>query len=134
MKNKISDKQISDKQISDKQISDKQKARQIILTSFLFIFSAVFPEESNLHFPKNLFCFSEESILKISEESNLQTFSAGIYSASSDFFLRIARLRFGFSSAAGVSSLTPANSGSIRIRPQYSQGIIFLCILMSNWR
>ena len=56
------------------------------------------------------------------------------YSPSSAFFLRIARLRFGFSSVAGVTTLTPANSGSMRIRPQYSQGIIFLCILMSNWR
>ena len=61
MKNKISDKQISDKQISDKQISDKQKARQIILTSFLFIFSAVFSEGSNLYIPKNLISHSKES-------------------------------------------------------------------------
>ena len=43
-------------------------------------------------------------------------------------------LRFGFSSVFGVSIFTPANSGSMRIRPQYSQGIIFLCILISSWR
>ena len=29
----------------------------------------------------------------------------------------------------GAVTPTPANSGSMRIRPQYSQGMIFLCIL-----
>ena len=56
------------------------------------------------------------------------------YSASSAFLRREMRLRFGFSSVFGVSIFTPANSGSMRIRPQYSQGMIFLCILISNWR
>ena len=93
---------------------------------FIYLFRSFFSEGSNLHIPKNIISHSEGSIL--------QRFSAGIYSASSDFFLRIVRLRFGFSSATGLSILTPANSGSMRIRPQYSQGIIFLCILMSYWR
>ena len=58
---------------------------------------------------------------------------SSIFSSASFFVvrLRIARLRFGFSST-GVSGLTPANSGSINMRPQYSQTIIFLCILISN--
>ena len=47
--------------------------------------------------------------------------------------LRIARLRVVFfSSVTTLSIFTPANSGSIMIRPQYSQTIIFLCILMSS--
>lgn len=53
--------------------------------------------------------------------------------ASSAFLVRrvVRVLRFGFSSS-GVSTFTPANSGSMRIRPQYSQTMIFLCILMSS--
>ena len=42
------------------------------------------------------------------------------------------RRRFGFSSTALLSISTPANSGSIMIRPQYSHTIIFLRIRISN--
>ena len=53
----------------------------------------------------------------------------------SPFERRIIRLplRFGFSSF-GASGFTPASSGSMRIRPQYSQTIIFLRIRTSSWR
>ena len=51
-----------------------------------------------------------------------------------DADLRIARLRPLFFSSEPVilSILTPASSGSIMIRPQYSHTMIFLCILMSS--
>ena len=57
--------------------------------------------------------------------------------ASSTFFeeavLRMERLRaFFFSSIPILSSFTPASSGSIMIRPQYSHTMIFLCILISS--
>lgn len=42
------------------------------------------------------------------------------------------RRRFGFSSTALLSISTPANSGSIMIRPQYSHTIIFLRMRISN--
>lgn len=42
------------------------------------------------------------------------------------------RRRLGFSSVAGLSTFTPASSGSIIIRPQYSHTIIFLRIRTSN--
>ena len=51
--------------------------------------------------------------------------------SSSPFFLRVVLRFFGFSSA-GLSTFTPASSGSIRIRPQYSQTMIFLCIFTSS--
>ena len=51
--------------------------------------------------------------------------------SSSSFFLRVVLRFFGFSSA-GLSTFTPASSGSIRIRPQYSQTMIFLCIFTSS--
>ena len=63
--------------ISDKQISDKQKARQIILTSFLFIFSAVFSEGSNLYIPKNLISHSEESNLHFPKNLICRRFQLG---------------------------------------------------------
>ena len=50
----------------------------------------------------------------------------------SSVFLRVARRRFGFSSATLFNFSTPANSGSIMMRPQYSQTIIFLRIRISN--
>ena len=53
------------------------------------------------------------------------------FPSSSSFFLRVVLRFFGFSSA-GLSTFTPANSGSIRIRPQYSQTMIFLCIFTSS--
>lgn len=53
--------------------------------------------------------------------------------ASSAFLVRrvVRVLRLGFSSSA-TSIFTPANSGSMRIRPQYSHTMIFLCILISS--
>ena len=51
--------------------------------------------------------------------------------SSSSFFLRVVLRFFGFSSV-GLSTFTPASSGSIRIRPQYSQTMIFLCIFTSS--
>ena len=54
------------------------------------------------------------------------------YSAASSPFLRMARLRVFFSGACTVVSFTPANSGSIMMRPQYSHTMIFLRILMSS--
>ena len=56
-----------------------------------------------------------------------------IYASSpSSSFLRMLRRRLGFSSL--TSALTPASSGSMRIRPQYSHTITFLRIRTSNWR
>ena len=46
--------------------------------------------------------------------------------------LRIARLRGFFSSPVTLSIFTPASSGSIMIRPQYSQTISFLPKRMSD--
>ena len=51
---------------------------------------------------------------------------------SSVFFRRVAR-RLGFSST-GASIFTPANSGSIMMRPQYSQTMIFLRMRISSCR
>ena len=52
------------------------------------------------------------------------------YLSSSDVVMR--RRRFVFSSVALVSVCTPANSGSIMIRPQYSHTIIFLRMRISS--
>lgn len=54
----------------------------------------------------------------------------GDYPSVSSVFLRREVRRFGFSS--GRSIFTPASSGSIIIRPQYSHTIIFLRIRMSS--
>ena len=56
----------------------------------------------------------------------------GDYPSVSSVFLRREVRRFGFSS--GRSIFTPASSGSIIMRPQYSHTIIFLRIRMSSWR
>ena len=57
---------------------------------------------------------------------------SSLFIYSSSFFLRIERLRVFFFSSPGLSVFIPASSGSMRIRPQYSQTITFLCILMSS--